>query len=129
MTIKEFLDTEKNINERTFGKFIRQRRMEVGLSIRDVATALHLTHTYVCDIENGNRSAPTLRLKEMIEVLKIKEDEVVDFKDLAYKSKNALAPELIHYLINSKEARKAIRILIDKEVNGEQFLEIVENNI
>ena len=63
-----------------------------------------------------------------MEVLRISEDEKDDFKDLAYKSKETLAPELIHYLINSKEARKAVRFLIDKEVTGEQFLEMVENN-
>ena len=116
-------------NRLPFGEFVKQRREELKMTMRDFAEKVDISPAYLCDIEKGNRSAPTLRLKEMIEVLKINEDEVVDFKDLAYKSKNALVPELIHYLINSKEARKAMRVLIDKEVNGEQFLEIVENNI
>ena len=58
MTLKEFLFTNTEIDRFSFGKFVRQRREELGMSVRTLASELELTPAYISDIEKGNRSAP-----------------------------------------------------------------------
>ena len=45
-------------DEYSFGKFIRQRRNELGYSCRALATKLGMSAVYLSDLENGNRKAP-----------------------------------------------------------------------
>ncbi len=126
MNLKDFLNN-KEINERSFGEFIRQRRLELDMKIKTIAVCLQVNSSYVCDIEKGNRHAPITLLKQMIEMLNITEDEEQDFIDLAYVSHNTCAPDLIQYLITNKEALSALRIAIKKGVSGDDLLETIQN--
>ena len=40
----------------TMGKFIRQKRMALGLSQEELAARANLHRTYVSDVERGNRN-------------------------------------------------------------------------
>ena len=59
MTLKEFLKTEEKIDTRTFGKFVRERREAMKISVRKMSYLLGITPTYLSDIERGKRTSPT----------------------------------------------------------------------
>ncbi|MBQ8615060.1 MAG: helix-turn-helix transcriptional regulator [Clostridia bacterium] len=131
MNLKEFLQNTKRRDKHTFGEFIAQRREEIGLTQREFASKLEISNTYLWDIENGHRSAPAKLLRKMKELLNInisKENEK-DFEDLLYLTSNECAPDLIQYMLASKEARQAIRLAIEKDMSGSDLLKAVENAI
>ena len=127
MDLKKFLETNKQLNIRSFGEFMRQRRLEIGYSVRELAALLKVTPAYVSDIEKGNRHAPKTLLNEIIKILEISKEDEKDFIDLAYLSHETCAPDLILYLLATKEARQAVRYLIENNISGEEFLEMVES--
>lgn len=127
MNSSEILEKDTMSNRNVFGDYVRQRRKEISLSLRHVAQELEITPAYLSDIEQGNRQAPCKILHRFIQILQIGEDEQQDFIDLAFRNHNTCAPDLIQYLIASKEARMAIRLAIEKNIPGEKLLEMVEN--
>ena len=44
--------------EETFGKFIREKRLERGLTLRGLAARLDLSPVYMSNIETDRRAAP-----------------------------------------------------------------------
>lgn len=79
----EMMNKNKNkINN--FGSFIKQRRLDLGLTIRDLASKLKISPTYLCDIENGNRIVPQKILNLLKKELQILPDEEIDFEDMLY---------------------------------------------
>ena len=128
MKLKEFLETNKQLNTRSFGEFMKQRRLEMGYSVRELAKLLNITPAYVSDIEKGNRHAPKTLLNEIISILKISEEDKNDFIDLAYLSHETCSPDLIQYLITNKLARAAIRTSIERNISGEELFSLIQNS-
>ena len=132
MELKEFLEIHKELNTRSFGEFMRQRRLELGYSAEKVAKLLQVSSGYVRDIEKGNRHAPTAFLNEIISILNISEEDKNDFIDLAYLSHETCSPCLIQYLTASKEAksaRLAVHQVIKNNISGDELLELVTNYV
>lgn len=50
----------------SFGGYLRSVRKARGLSVRDLARAVHKTATYISDIENGNNKPPDKPLLDAI---------------------------------------------------------------
>ncbi|MBQ8792664.1 MAG: helix-turn-helix domain-containing protein, partial [Clostridia bacterium] len=63
-------------NKDKFGIYVKNRRKELGLTIKDFAEKLNLSPAYICDIENGKRLAPLGCLDKIVSTLKIEENEV-----------------------------------------------------
>ena len=112
-----------------FGKYVKHRRLELKLTICDLAEKVAISPAYLCDIENGNRIAPKKVLTDLKKELKILPEHELDFEDLAYMTHETCSPDLIQYLIASKEARSALRHIIENNVSGREFLEVVINNV
>ena len=85
---------QKNYDDNAFGKYVRMRREKLGLSCRQLAKKLGMTPSYLSDIENGIRKAPTRSLKGrdymagFIKYLQIRECDVVFFYELALASRD-----------------------------------------
>lgn len=126
MNLKEFLDNRSKLNKHSFGTFIAQRRSDVGLTLRQLASMLKISPAYLCDIEKGNRNVPAKIINQLKEILLI-DDENKEFEDMAYLANGTCAPDLIQYLIENKEARYNIRIAIKNNVSSEEHLEIAEH--
>ena len=132
MELKEFLETHKDLNARSFGEFMKQRRLELNYNIKNVAECLKVTSGYISDIEKGNRHAPTAFLNKIISILEISEEDKNDFIDLAYLSHETCSPDLIKYLTTSKEAksaRLAVHQVIENDISGDELLKLVTNYI
>lgn len=116
----------KNITKDTFGEFIRDRRDALGYSVRKMAEMLGMTPVYLSDIEHGNRHAPKNYLDKLIVELKIDEDEVQDFYDLAAATRGFLYEDINPYLGQQPLARVALRKARDLNISDEQWIEFIE---
>lgn len=110
-----------------FGKYVKHRRLELKLTICELAQKVAISPAYLCDIENGNRIAPKKVLTDLKKELKILPEHELDFEDLAYMTHETCAPDLICYLIASKEVRSALRLAIEKGVAGDELLKTIQN--
>jgi len=53
-----------------FGKYIRDIRIELGLSLREVARQLKISHVYLGEIERGTRSSlPKKHWKKLLKII------------------------------------------------------------
>ena len=116
---------DKTISNRDkFGTYLKGRRIELGMSIRYFAHIINLTPAYISDIENGNRLAPVKYLDKIIEILDIEEDEIQYFYDLAGCSHENW-PDINTYLARTPNARKALRLVRDKNIPAEELFKFV----
>jgi len=45
-----------------FGKFLKQLREERNMTLRDVEEQAHISNAYLSQVENGQRSVPTMKI-------------------------------------------------------------------
>lgn len=126
MTLRDFLLTNTEIDRFSFGKFVRQRREELGKSVRTLAGELELTPAYISDIEKGNRSAPKSKFDELRELLLIPEEESTDFADLASATRGNQYEDINPYLGKQPLARVALRKARDFNISDEQWMRFIE---
>lgn len=116
---------DKSIGKKEkFGHYLRERRNELGITLNVFAKKMKLSNAYISDIENGNRNAPMKYLKDVIKILKIDEDEINYFYDIA-GCVHSNWPDINEYLAKTPNARKAIRLARDKNLTEKEFLEII----
>ncbi len=114
-----------NNESKNFGLFVRQRREELGLSVRGMAAELDMTPTYLSDIEKGNRSAPTKYLDKIRIVLKIPQEQTNPFCDLAFSSRGHQHEDINPYLGEHPVARVALRRARDLNLSDDQWEAII----
>jgi len=113
-------------NDTTFGDYIKNRREDLGKSLRGCADELGVTPAYLFDIEKGNRPAPEKKLDKFIEVFGIIGDELNTFYDLAGLSRKNNFPDLADYIGNSTLARVALRTARDVNLPDSRWQEIID---
>lgn len=127
MDIKLFLSENPNLDERSFGQFIRQRREELGKTVRGFAAELDITPAYLSDIEKGNRYAPKNYLDKLKEVLKISEDDEQEFEDLASVSRGSSFEDINCYLGKTRMARVALRRARDSQISDDEWEKFIKD--
>lgn len=125
MNVRDFLVNHPAQDERTFGIFLRQRREELGLTLRELASKLQVTAAYLSDIEKGNRRAPMNYIGELGVALEITGDERLLFEDLANITHKMACPDMEPYLRNKEIARVALRKARDRDISDEKWAEIL----
>lgn len=125
MNVRDFLVKHPAQDERTFGIFLRQRREELGLTLRELASKIQVTAAYLSDIEKGNRRAPINYIGELGVALGITGDERLLFEDLANVTHKMACPDMEPYLRNKEIARVALRKARDRDISDEKWAEIL----
>jgi predicted transcriptional regulator len=100
------------------GEIIFNRRMELGISQKDLANAVGVSGTAICKIEKGNMYPSDKLLTKIWDVLKISPDHLTeDTRDVAYKLITLTALEKrVSETINELETiRKMVRNMIELE--------------
>ena len=88
-----------------FGEYISQKRKEKKLTIRELASKLNISFTYLSDVEKGRAKAfKSDILKLIIEILQLDDDEQDKLNDLAGKSQNKVAPDIAEFFEKHPEA-------------------------
>ena len=97
----------KNISNNSFGGYVREKRILHNIGQRELAEKVGIAASYLNDIEKNKRSAPKINIiKKISLILKVDIDLL---NDLAGKSKNALAPDIIDYITKNPNIVSLIR--------------------
>jgi transcriptional regulator with XRE-family HTH domain len=106
-----------------FGEFIRQKRLDKGMGLRECAEKIGIAASYMSDIEKGNRNAPNEDIMvEMIDVLDCFNADYFVFHDLAAETHNDIPLDIKMYLLETKEEYTSLRKKIYTEPVVEQCI-------
>ena len=94
----------------TFGSFVRMKRLDKDMSLREIAQKLKYSATFWSDVENQRRNPPDLdKLNEVAAVLNLSEEDKEILYDLAGKAVNITPPDLTPYILETESVRRALR--------------------
>jgi transcriptional regulator with XRE-family HTH domain len=103
------------------GPYIRKRRDELDLSLREFAKRLDCSPAFISDIELGRRHPSDKVLIEMARVLKVKAG------DLRGMDVRAPIDEIKRITQDDPTFALAFRTVIDKKISATELLEFVKN--
>ena len=110
---------------KTFGSYIREKRINIGLGQRELAKKIGVAASYLNDIEKNKRSAPKSdTIKKISTILKI---NLEFLNDLAGVSKKSLPPDIIDYLEKNPKIISLIRSAKNNKLKDDEFEKIEEN--
>ena len=111
---------------KSFGEFLHTKRLEKGLSYRDLAKVIDVTAPYISDIEKGRRNAPVMdKLIKLSNFFCLSEEEETIMFDLAGKVKDDLPPDLPNYIKGNTELVAALRTARDLGASDEDWQKFV----
>jgi transcriptional regulator with XRE-family HTH domain len=102
------------------GPFIRRRRDELDLSLRELAKRLDCSPAFISDIELGRRHPSEKVLMEIARVLKVK------VEDLRGMDVRPPIDEIKRVTQNDPTFALAFRTVIDKNISADELLEFVK---
>jgi transcriptional regulator with XRE-family HTH domain len=103
------------------GPFMRRRRDELDISLREFAKRLDCSPAFVSDIELGRRYPSEKVLTEIARLLKVKLD------DLRALDVRPPIEEIKRVTQNDPTFALAFRTVIDKNISADELLEFVKN--
>ena len=112
----------------TFGSFVRQKRMEQGLSIRGLAARLDLSPVYMSNIETGRKPAPAREnLDKLTLELHLSKEEQELLLDLAARPETMrVSADLPEYIMERDIVRAALRTAKEVDATDEEWQEFID---
>lgn len=109
---------------RRFGEYLRSRRVENGLTLKEVAEALSVGISYLSDIERGRRKpfAPRDR-KRYLKLAKVLDVDAEEFRQLSKLERTAEAMQLEP---EDDKQRELIATLFRKDHSEEALTKAIE---
>lgn len=96
----------------TFGEYIAQKRMQMNLSLREMAKLMGYSAPYWSDVEKGKKNPPKYeKLEKLSDILCLDDSEKSQMFDLAGKDRNTIAPDIEYYLLDNESIIKTFRML------------------
>lgn len=117
------------MEQRTFGDFLKQKRLGKEITLRRFAKMLDVSPVYLCDVEKGRKPAPSdERLKQITRHLSLDKREIEEMYDLAAlsRSRPAVSNDLPEYIMENEIVRVALRTAKDVDATDEEWLEFIE---
>ncbi len=114
----------------TFGEYLKHKREEKQISLREVARTLGVSAPFLSDVENNRRGPLTEeRLADLAKVLNLNEKEQAEMYDIVGKQKGLLAPDLNPYVTERPYVNAALRAARNLEANEEDWQRFVDDLI
>ena len=114
----------------TFGEYLKHKREEKQISLREVARTLGVSAPFLSDVENNRRGPLTEeRLADLAKVLNLNEKEQSEMYDIVGKQKGLLAPDLNPYVTERPYVNAALRTARNLEANEEDWQRFVDDLI
>ncbi|MFA5546021.1 MAG: helix-turn-helix transcriptional regulator [Sphaerochaetaceae bacterium] len=114
----------------TFGEYLKHKREEKQISLREVARTLGVSAPFLSDVENNRRGPLTEeRLADLAKVLNLNEKEKAEMYDIVGKQKGLLAPDLNPYVTERPYVNAALRTARNLEANEEDWQRFVDDLI
>ena len=112
---------------KNFGDFIAKKRVEKGITLREMAKKLEISAPYLSDIENDRRNPFELeKLEQLANILLLSEEERTIMFNLAGKKRDEVAPDLPDYIKGRDYVSAALRTARDLDAGEEEWLKFVE---
>ena len=113
-----------------FGEYLKQKREEKQISLRELARRLEVSAPFLSDVEN-NRRAPLTeeRLATLADVLNLSEAEKAVMYDIVGHQKGLLAPDLNPYVNDRPYVNAALRTARNLEANEDDWKMFIEELI
>lgn len=99
-----------------FGAFLRDKRIQKELSLRELSQKINLSHSYLSSVENGRKSPPSNKvLLEIAKALMLDTESRELLFDIAAKEKELqnsdynLPADISKYLFDTEIAKSFIR--------------------
>lgn len=107
-----------------FGEYLKNLRLKKDISLREFAKKLGIQPSYLSDIEQGKRNAPSKEKQEqIIRELNLNEQETDKFYDLAKEGKETEIAEDVKDIITSNESLTVLCRKIRREnINVEDII-------
>lgn len=100
--------------ETGFSRFLKEKRRQREITVRDMADKSGVSAGYYSDIESGRRNPPDREiLDKMMDILTLSEGDRFIFYDLAGKARSEAPPDLSEYINEYEEVRVALRLAKD----------------
>lgn len=122
----------KKYDEYSFGKYIRQRREELGFSVRAFASIMQMSAVYLSYIENGKRKAPLIEkngknhMQDFVKHLQIDEKEILFFYEMAAATRG-ITSDVLEYLKDNIYAQLAVRLAKEVNLSDEEWKCFISN--
>ena len=113
----------------TFGKFMKNKRLEMEFTLRGFAGMLKVSPVYICDLEKDRKPAPSNeRLEQIAVLLNLEKHEKEYMYDLAAMSRSrpAVSSDLPEYIMENEIVRVALRTAKDVDATDEEWQEFIE---
>ena len=97
-----------------FGRFLKGKRQQKEITVRQLAELAGVSAGYYCDIESGRRNPPDKEiLNRIITSLCITDYDITIFYDLAGQARSETPTDLSGYINQYEEVRVALRMAKD----------------
>ena len=114
----------------TFGEYIKEKRLEKGITLRGFAEMIDISPVYTCNLEKGRRPAPSEAIMEkIIERLMLNKEERNLLYDLAAReqtAKNPVPKDLNGFLKDNRVIVSALRTAKDLDATDEEWQEFID---
>ena len=114
---------------RTFGSFIRERRLRKEITLRRFAAMLEISPVHMSNMETDRRPAPKEDvLKRMAALLTLDKSATEEMYDLAAISKRAptVSTDLPDYIMERDIVRVALRTAKDIDATDDEWQEFID---
>jgi len=114
----------------TFGAYLKHKREEKQISLRELARRLGVSAPFLSDVENNRRTPLTEeRLATLADVLNLNKTDEAEMYDIVGQQKGLLASDLNSYVTYRPYVNAALRTARNLEANEEDWQKFVEDLI
>jgi transcriptional regulator with XRE-family HTH domain len=101
--------------ETGFSRFLKEKRLARGITVREMAELAGVSPGYYSDIESGRRNPPGRGiLDRIISALNVPDGDRKFFYDCAGQARSEAPPDLPDYINEYEPVRVALRLAKDK---------------
>lgn len=110
-----------------FGDYIREKRLQKGITLRSMAALLKISPAFLSDVEKGRRNPfEKEKLDDLSKILALLPEERSEMMDLAGKKKNEVPPDLPEYIMEHQYVSMALRTARDLGAGEKEWKAFVE---
>lgn len=120
--------TPKRKGSISFDAFLRSKRLEKQIGLREFAKLIDMQPSNYCSIESGSQPAPIpQKLENIAKVLQLTAEEKRNLYDLAANTRDEIPADLQRFITNNTVVPMLLRTVEDEEVGPDQINAIIED--
>ena len=120
-----------------FGKYLKEKRNNKKITLRQASEGLKVSISYLSDLENGEKLPPNSKQSEysdfmdrLISFYELNENErkkIIELADKDLVSSGHVSNDITSYMGDTPMATVALRTAKEKNLSDEEWIKIIEN--